>query len=71
LYRYDPRNEKAPLIIDSPEPSKPYQEFLDGENRYVSLMKKLPEHAKILFEASAKEAMQRRATLKQMVAEQK
>jgi pyruvate-ferredoxin/flavodoxin oxidoreductase len=59
------------LTIDSPEPSKAYQEFLDGENRYVSLMKKAPEHAKVLFEASAKEAAQRRATLKQMVAEQK
>jgi pyruvate-ferredoxin/flavodoxin oxidoreductase len=58
------------LTIDSPDPTKPYQEFLDGENRYVSLMKKSPEHAKILFTASAKEAAQRHATLKQMVAEQ-
>jgi hypothetical protein len=29
-------------------------------------MKKSPEQAKVLFEASAKEASQRRATLKQM-----
>ena len=33
-------------------------------------MKKSPEHAKVLFEASAKEAAQRRMTLKQMLAEQ-
>jgi hypothetical protein len=33
-------------------------------------MKKSPEHAKVLFAASAKEATERRTTLKQMVAEQ-
>jgi pyruvate-ferredoxin/flavodoxin oxidoreductase len=70
LYRYDPRNEKAPLTIDSPKPTKDYQEFLDGENRYVSLKKKSPEHAQLLFAASAKEAAQRRESLERMVAEQ-
>jgi hypothetical protein len=34
-------------------------------------MKKSPEHAKVLFEASAKEAAQRRETLKRIAAAQK
>jgi hypothetical protein len=45
-------------------------EFLNGENRYASLVKKSPEHAKLLFAASAQEAKERRETLKRMVASQ-
>jgi hypothetical protein len=41
-----------------------------GEQRYVQLSKKSPEHAKKLFEASAKEAAQRREALDRIVAEQ-
>lgn len=70
LYRYDPRNPNAPLTIDSVEPSKPYEEFLMGENRYVSLSKKNPDLAKKLFTESANQAKQRRETLLKMVKEQ-
>jgi hypothetical protein len=41
-----------------------------GENRYVSLTKKDPALAESLFAASAQEALQRRNTLKQIVAAQ-
>jgi pyruvate-ferredoxin/flavodoxin oxidoreductase len=70
LYRYDPRNQNAPLTIDSAEPTLDYKEFLMGENRYVSLTKKDPALAETLFKASAEEAQQRRNTLKQMLAAQ-
>jgi uncharacterized membrane protein len=43
---------------------------LSGEQRYVSLTRKSPEHASILFAASEKEAKERRETLKQMLASQ-
>jgi pyruvate-ferredoxin/flavodoxin oxidoreductase len=70
LYRYDPRNPAAPLTIDSAEPTLDYKEFLMGENRYASLVKKDPTLAETLFKASADEAQQRRNTLKQIVAAQ-
>ena len=70
LYRYDPRNKGKPLTIDSAPPSKPYEEFLMGENRYVSLTKKNPELAKQLFDEAAQQAQQRYETLVKMFKEQ-
>ena len=60
LFRFDPRRAEAgenPLILDMKEPSKDYQEFIMGENRYINLQKKDPERAEKLFgnaEADAK-----------------
>ena len=60
LFRYDPRRAEAgenPLVLDMKEPSKDYQEFIMGENRYINLQKRDPERAAKLFgnaEADAK-----------------
>ena len=48
LYRYDPRAEK-PFQLDSPAPTMPYVEFLEGETRYASLRRSFPANAEELF----------------------
>lgn len=48
LYRYNPY-DKQPFKLDSPEPTKDFQEFLDGEVRYSQLKLTFPENAKTLF----------------------
>ena len=58
LYRYDPRLEH-PMQLDSKEPSMPYVDYLNGENRYVSLKKAFPEEAERLFEKGAEQAQER------------
>ena len=58
LYRYDPRLEH-PMQLDSKEPSMPYADYLNGENRYVSLKKAFPEEAERLFEKGAEQAQER------------
>ncbi len=58
LYRYDPRLEK-PFQLDSPAPTMPYQEFLDGEVRYASLRRSFPENAEKLFGKADAEAAAR------------
>jgi len=55
LYRYDPREEK-PFRLDSKAPSRPYEEFLDGEVRYASLKQSFPENARTLFEQAERDA---------------
>ena len=63
LWRYDPRLEaegKNPFQLDSKEPDwDKFQEFLEGEVRYLSLKKVKPAEAQELFDA-AKAAAQRR-----------
>ncbi len=63
LWRYDPRLEeqgKNPFQLDSKEPNwDKFQEFLEGEVRYLSLKKVKPAEAQELFDA-AKKAAQRR-----------
>ena len=62
LLRYDPRLKKEgknPLVIDSKEPTTDYQEFLNNEVRYSSLMRKDPEKAAKLFEKNEREAKER------------
>ena len=58
LYRYDPRLEH-PMQLDSKEPSMSYVDYLNGENRYVSLKKAFPEEAERLFEKGAEQAQER------------
>ena len=57
LFRYNPTEDK--FSLDSKAPTLSYEEFLLGETRYSSLYKKNPELAKILFEQSHKDAMER------------
>ena len=69
LWRYNPellKEGKNPYILDSGEPSKDYMEFLNGESRYFSLMKKQPEKANELFEKAKQDAVSRRETIKKL-----
>jgi pyruvate-ferredoxin/flavodoxin oxidoreductase len=56
LYRYNPLLEaegKNPFQLDSKEPDwNQFQEFLNSEVRFTSLIKAFPEDAKVLFKAS-------------------
>ncbi len=58
LYRYNPELEdqgKNPLIIDSKEPSIPFEEYALGENRYRTLKRVNPSQADQLMEQSQKD----------------
>ncbi|MDO5036965.1 MAG: pyruvate:ferredoxin (flavodoxin) oxidoreductase [Tissierellia bacterium] len=65
LFRYNPTlaaEGKNPFTLDSKEPTRPYQEFLDGEVRYTSLKKSFPERADALYEKAAQDAKSRYQT---------
>jgi len=69
LYRYNPalaEEDKNPLMLDSREPKIDYQDFLDNEIRYRTLVQQYPEQAKILFKKAAKEAKERYETYKKL-----
>ena len=69
LWRYNPdllKEGKNPYILDSGDPTKDYMEFLNGESRYFSLMKKKPEIATKLFEQSKQDAQNNRETIKKL-----
>ena len=60
LYRYNPMLKikgKNPFILDSPEPTLEYKDFLNGETRYKSLATKDPDLANKLFEESKENAI--------------
>ncbi len=62
LYRFDPRLKaqgKNPLQLDSKEPNGKIREFLDGEVRYTSLKRTLPEDAERLFSQVQKDVVER------------
>ncbi len=68
LFRFHPalkKEGKNPLILDSGDPSLPYQEFLDGEIRYTALKKTKPQEAQLLFDEAAAHAQRRYAYLKE------
>ena len=70
LYRYNPALEaqgKNPFTLDSKEPDwSLFQEFLQGEVRYASLMKSFPENAKELFVKTEEFAKWRYNTYKRL-----
>lgn len=66
LYRYNPLAEPK-LTFDSKEPTGDYLEFLKGESRYSSLLKKDGERAMELFKIAAEEAKARREFIKKLV----
>ena len=74
LYRYNPTLEaegKNPMILDSKEPQwDKFQEFLQGEVRYTSLMKQFPAEAKELFVAAQENAKWRYDGYKRMADQQ-
>ena len=57
LYRYNPDITDGPKMhVDSKEASIPYEEFLDGENRYAALKITFPENAEKLFKIASEDA---------------
>lgn len=69
LYRYNPllsKEGKNPLILDSKEPKLEYQQFLNNEIRYRTLVQQYPEIAKQLFKQAAEEAKERYETYKKL-----
>lgn len=72
MYRFNPALKEAgknPFTLDSKEPTADFKEFLMGEVRYSSLKQQFPELADDLFEKTAKDAAERRATYKRLAAE--
>ena len=59
LYRFDPRKDQ-PFQLDSPPPSKPFRDFLMGENRFAQLKKTQPELAEKLFSEAEENSKKRR-----------
>ena len=60
LFRFNPSLEENKLQIDSGRPISSYEEFLMGEVRYSSLVKKDQEKARELFKKSEEEANNKR-----------
>ncbi len=66
MFRFDPRktlNGENPFSLDSKAPTQSYQEFLQGEVRYASLMLQNPERAKMLFDKAEAQAAEKYAHL--------
>ncbi len=63
LWRYNPllaEEGKNPFSLDSKEPQwEKFQDYLDGEVRFLSLRKALPEQAQELYDATKAAAMKR------------
>lgn len=66
LFRFNPNGEDKRLTIDSKAPTLNYRDFLMGEVRYNSLMRKNPEKAEHLFEKSEIESNNKYEYLKKL-----
>ena len=67
-FRFNPAAEGAKFTLDSKEPKlEGYQDFLNGEVRYNSLVRSNPEKAKVMFAKNEEEAKERYAYLKKLV----
>ena len=67
-FRYNPAAEGSKFTLDSKEPKmEGYQEFLNGEVRYNSLVRSNPEKAAVMFAQNEKEAKERYEYLKKLV----
>ena len=67
-FRFNPLGGDKKFSLDSKEPKfESYQEFLQGEVRYLSLALKNPERAKALDEMNEKEARESYEKLKRVV----
>ena len=67
-FRFNPLGGDKKFSLDSKEPKfESYQEFLQGEVRYLSLALKNPERAKALDEMNEKDARERYEKLKRWV----
>lgn len=74
LYRYNPLLEaegKNPFTLDSKEPDwSKFQEFLQSEVRYTSLVKSFPAEAEVLFKAAEENAKWRYKSYQRLAAMQ-
>jgi pyruvate-ferredoxin/flavodoxin oxidoreductase len=72
LYRYNPLLEKEgknPFTLDSKEPDwSKFQDFLNSEVRYTSLVKSFPDQADILFKAAEENAKWRYKSYQRLAA---
>ncbi len=72
LYRYNPLLEaegKNPFTLDSKEPDwSKFQDFLNSEVRYTSLIKSFPGEAEVLFKAAEENAKWRYNSYKRLAA---
>ncbi|WP_446897622.1 pyruvate:ferredoxin (flavodoxin) oxidoreductase [Clostridium sp. LBM24168] len=62
LYRFDPQLKlegKNPFILDSKEPKTSFRDHIEGEIRYSSLRKVLPQKAEELYKMAEKNARDR------------
>ena len=66
MFRFNPLAEKK-FTLDSKAPTMDYQEFLDGEVRYLSLKLKNPERAEKLYKEAAEHAKEHLAYLNKLV----
>ncbi len=69
LYRFNPDLKKAgknPFILDSPEPTKPFRDFIMGQTRYASLVKEFPELSEKLFVQLEQDAKEKHEEYKAM-----
>ena len=72
LYRFNPELHnagKTPFILESKEPTEPFQDFLKGEVRYTQLMTVFPELAGQLFSEAEKHSRDRYETYKRLAEE--
>ncbi len=72
LYRYNPQLEaqgKNPFTLDSKEPDwTKFQDFLNSEVRYTSLLKSFPHEAEVLFKAAEENSKWRYKTYQRLAA---
>ncbi|MBE7054032.1 MAG: pyruvate:ferredoxin (flavodoxin) oxidoreductase [Ruminococcaceae bacterium] len=67
LWRYNPEiTDGNPFTLDSKEPTGEIKDFLEGENRYLSLKKAYPQIAEQLFEKAEKDLKERYEVYKRM-----
>lgn len=66
LFRFDPRriqNKENPFVLDSKKAPENYQDFLNNEIRYTSLVKKFPQRAHYLFNKAERFSQEKYSTL--------
>ncbi|MGN0659407.1 MAG: pyruvate:ferredoxin (flavodoxin) oxidoreductase [Emergencia sp.] len=69
LYRYNPDLKKKgrnPFTLDSKAPTKPFRDFIMGQNRYAALAKEFPQSADKLFAMTEADAKEKYETYKKM-----
>jgi pyruvate-ferredoxin/flavodoxin oxidoreductase len=69
LYRFNPELKKQgrnPFLLDSKEPHTSFQDYIMGQNRYVSLAKEFPDIAGSMFKKTENDAKNRYEEYKKM-----